>query len=216
MLDRIPEHRAWHAGCICIQKLTEFCLTHALADFSEHPSTRLVHEIVWVIQEVRNQEKCERFISFFDLIKTRDHDDAIGPEMRTLDTIRDKARSLLVCEVFFQIGPDDVLRRDVHEIPTIDTIHMFHVKIRNRIDRKYLVFRPLGQGHHSCKPFFVVSRGYQCLHLSKSKRLDVRLQGFSDSWYGDAQKLISFAILSDPSLKKPCQCASLVGTSEGA
>lgn len=155
-LDRISKHGSWHFCAIGIEKFTELFFIHSFSDFSEHPATGFMDEIMGVCEESGYNIESEFFISLLDLIKARKDNDTIRPEMFARNTRFDKGNSLCMGEAGFDIRPNDMFRRSIDEIPVIDVFTVIHIKISKSRNGLYVSFCPLDEYQDSSEAFFVI------------------------------------------------------------
>ncbi len=69
---------------VCIEKITEPFLAYPFSCFTEHPSTSFMHKIMGMIEEMWNKKEYKMVITIFYLIKTRDYDNSLYPEIRAI------------------------------------------------------------------------------------------------------------------------------------
>lgn len=130
LFDGITEHGPGHFRSILIQESTEFVHAAAFSDFTEHPANRFMDEIVLMREHPLCDIDRQFSISLLYLMKGSEDDDTIDPDIGAGNTLRDEIHALFVREVMLDIGSDNVLARDIDQVPIIDSIHVLHIKLR--------------------------------------------------------------------------------------
>lgn len=114
VLERIPQHRSRHLVRVSLKECAKG-VAIALANFTEHPATCLVHEVVLVIKQLAAQAQA-RFKVVVAYKRQRGHDsDASVPyPLGARQSVQQvQLRS-------FQGSTHNLGRTQVNQVPTID------------------------------------------------------------------------------------------------
>ena len=167
--DRVSEHGSWHRFAIDIQKFTEPFFAHSLSDFSKHPATGFMDQVMRMCEKSWHHIERQLLISVLDLIETREDNDTIRPEVMARNTGFDEGYSFFVREMVLDIGADNMLSRRIDEIPVIDMFTMLHIEGRNFRNGNLLFLCPLDEYEDSGESFFMIGASEEDFHGLKTR-----------------------------------------------
>ena len=149
-LDRVAEHRPWHARVVLGQKGIEDSPI-SVPHFAEHPAHCLMDQVLRIIYQQGGNGQCWPKLPVPDEVLGGDYGNPTLPEVRRFREI-DQQRDVLRRKV----RPDYLRRRRIDEVPVIYALRVLEIRTVNTLLLPLVTsLVRIDQQQNSKKPLFV-------------------------------------------------------------
>ena len=132
--DGVSQHGAGHFLVMGLQK-GFFGLQMAFADFAQHPACGFMDQVLLVEKQDFGNLQCHSKLMPFDKVKGRHDRNSSFPQIFGFSqAVEHRLASV------HQVGPDDVLRRRIHQVPIVNVSGIAKIDFIDGLSRGLIAF----------------------------------------------------------------------------